>query len=144
MRVYLHGGRRPWGLWLVVGVVGLLVVTVFTLAVLPRKVTIAGRRYLAVCWAVSTAEQQRGLMGRKLQPREACVFDWSKAGPVRISFWMRNTPGPLAAVWMLYGRVVGVTVMPACGAVCPTYPSPGLVDRVVEVRPQDLPPGVRS
>jgi uncharacterized protein len=53
-----------------------------------------GDRTVQVQLALSPAEMQRGLMGRRdLAPEEGMLFvyDW----PQQLSFWMRNTPLPL-------------------------------------------------
>ena len=53
-----------------------------------------GGRTVQMQLAVFPAEMERGLMGRRdLAPDQGMIFVYS--APVRMSFWMRNTPLPL-------------------------------------------------
>lgn len=53
-----------------------------------------GDQIVQLQFAVTGAEMQRGLMGRRdLQPDHGMIFVYGR--PQQLSFWMRNTPTPL-------------------------------------------------
>lgn len=53
-----------------------------------------GGKTVQLQFAVSNAEMQRGLMGRRnLGPDQGMIFVYKR--PQKLSFWMRNTPTPL-------------------------------------------------
>lgn len=101
-----------------------------------RSLTIEGLAApLRVEVAGTAAEQEHGLMGRRVVPAgTGMLFPFSP--PVAQSFWMRDTLVPLDIAWIRAGRVVGTTRMAPCpdlGPKCPVYPSPGPVDAALEV-----------
>jgi uncharacterized protein len=85
--------------------------------------------------AATDRSRNRGLAGRsKLGPREGMLFVFDSAGPR--DFWMRGVSFPLDMIWIRGGRVVGVTrnARPESETGERLYPSPGLIDRVLEVQ----------
>lgn len=53
-----------------------------------------GGKTVQLQFAVTNAEMQRGLMGRRdLGPDQGMIFVYAR--PQKLSFWMRNTPTPL-------------------------------------------------
>lgn len=79
----------------------------------------------------------RGLSGRDTLPEESGMLFIFPAQEER-TFWMKDTRIPLDLVWIRGGTVVGVTahVPPEPGVanvLLRRYPSPGSVDRVLEV-----------
>jgi uncharacterized membrane protein (UPF0127 family) len=76
----------------------------------------------------------RGLAGhRRPQPGEGMLFVFGST--VRRDFWMRGVPYSLDMIWIRGDRVTGVTARAPREAVSGErlYPSPGPVDRVLEV-----------
>jgi uncharacterized membrane protein (UPF0127 family) len=85
--------------------------------------------------AATEGSRARGFSGRERPTAgHGILFVYPDAG--RRSFWMRGVAFPLDMVWIRGGRVTGVTrrAPPASDtANGPLYPSPGPVDRVLEV-----------
>ena len=88
--------------------------------------------------ADSVEERATGLMGRpELPPGRGMVFLYD--APVVAKFYMYRVPVPLAATFVLDGRVVHTVVMPPCGEqdpkACPRYGPDSPFDTVVETAP---------
>ncbi len=95
--------------------------------------------------ADSAEERATGLMGRpELPPGRGMVFLYD--APVVAKFYMYRVPVPLAATFVLDGRVVHTVVMPPCAAqdpqACPRYGPESPFDTVVETAPATV-EGVR-
>jgi uncharacterized membrane protein (UPF0127 family) len=91
----------------------------------PTGVVDGGRRraYCAVL-ASTTAQQDRGLMGRRrLGPYQGMLFAWP--APTTTYFYMRDTPMPLSIAWFsASGDLVGTADMAPCPPsvrACPLY-----------------------
>jgi len=81
------------------------------------------RAYCAVL-AATTAQQNRGLMGRRrLGPYQGMLFAWS--APTSTYFYMKDTPMPLSIAWFSgSGTLVGRADMAPCppsARSCPLY-----------------------
>ena len=92
-----------------------------------------GERSLAVRVADTDQERERGLMGVRDLPVDegmAFVFD----GPTTASFWMKDTPIPLAIAFVGEdGHILGITEMTPCRTeTCPTYVPPAPSTMAVE------------
>jgi uncharacterized protein len=84
--------------------------------------------------ARSPRQQEVGLMFRtQLSPDHGMAFVLGHQAPV--SFWMKNTLVPLDMIFLRDGVVINVAAQaPPCEEdPCPTYPSQGRVDTVVEL-----------
>ena len=95
--------------------------------------------------ADSAEERATGLMGRpELPPGRGMVFLYD--APVVAKFYMFRVPVPLAATFVLDGRVVHTVVMPPCAEqdpqACPRYGPETPFDTVVETAPATV-EGVR-
>jgi uncharacterized membrane protein (UPF0127 family) len=94
--------------------------------------TDAGERSLSVRVADSEAERQAGLMGVHELPADegmAFVFD----GPSTSTFWMKDTPIPLAIAFVEDGQILTITEMTPCPTdPCPTYAAGGPYSLAVE------------
>ncbi len=95
--------------------------------------------------ADSAEERATGLMGRpQLPPGRGMVFLYD--APVVAKFYMYRVPVPLAATFVLDGRVVHTVVMPPCPEqdprACPRYGPESPFDTVVETAPATV-EGVR-
>jgi uncharacterized membrane protein (UPF0127 family) len=87
--------------------------------------TAAGERSLTVRVADSTEERRQGLMGvRDLPANDGMAFVYD--GPVSETFWMKDTPIPLAIAFVGEdGHILAVREMAPCAAEpCATYASP--------------------
>jgi uncharacterized membrane protein (UPF0127 family) len=85
--------------------------------------------------ALTEASRRRGFSGRP-RPRPGAGILFVFDGAEGHDFWMRGVAFPLDMIWIRAGRVTGVTARarPAPDtASAPLYPSPGPVDRVLEV-----------
>jgi uncharacterized membrane protein (UPF0127 family) len=83
-------------------------------------------------------ERATGLMGRpELPPGRGMVFRYD--APVAAKFYMYRVAVPLAATFVLDGRVVHTVVMPPCveqdPQACPRYGPDSPFDTVVETAP---------
>lgn len=128
---------------LLVATVGtLLALLVGACGTLPHEaqVNIDGREYV-VAIADTDEKRSKGLMNQEnLRQDEGMLFLYDT--PSKRSFWMKDTPLPLTAVWIKGDRVIGSTAMEPCldrGDDCESYPSPGEVDSVLEVRTDSAP-----
>ena len=88
--------------------------------------------------ADTAEERATGLMGRpELPPGRGMVFLYD--APVVAKFYMFRVPVPLAATFVLDGRVVHTVVMPPCAEqdpkACPRYGPDSPFDTVVETAP---------
>jgi uncharacterized membrane protein (UPF0127 family) len=86
----------------------------------------SGSVTLEVEVADEASERETGLMGRRSLPEEGgMAFLWP--GPVRATFWMKDTLIPLSiAFWGENGDIVSILDMDPCRAdPCPTY-DPGV------------------
>jgi uncharacterized membrane protein (UPF0127 family) len=94
--------------------------------------TDAGERSLSVRVADSEAERQAGLMGDHDLPADegmAFVFD----GPSTSTFWMKDTPIPLAIAFVEDGHILTIAEMTPCRTdPCPTYAAGGPYSLAVE------------
>jgi uncharacterized membrane protein (UPF0127 family) len=94
--------------------------------------TDAGERSLSVRVADSEAEREAGLMGVHDLPADegmAFVFD----GPSTSTFWMKDTPIPLAIAFVEDGHILTITEMTPCRSdPCPTYAAGGPYSLAVE------------
>lgn len=96
-----------------------------------------GRDLLAWCLlaALTDAQHAQGLMHvTDLQGYPGMAFVYPEAGPH--DFWMRTTPMPLSIAYLGEdGRIVSTADMAPCGDsdACPTYPSGGDANLVIEV-----------
>lgn len=88
-------------------------------------------------------ERSRGLMNREdVESRQGMLFLYQESGAR--TFWMKDTPLPLTAVWINSGKVVGSTDMIPCVVEqepCSRYSSPGPANAVLEVRTDSVPSG---
>jgi uncharacterized protein len=85
--------------------------------------------------AETEQQQQTGLMYRpNLPDDEGMVFTFQPARPV--AFWMKNTLIALDMLYMKDGVIQEIQAnVPPCKAdPCPSYPSKGLIDQVIEIR----------
>lgn len=96
------------------------------------------KQTLKVSIASTPAQQRKGLGGCAMLARKTGMyFPFSVTGPQ--TFWMKDMVIPLDMVWLLNGRVVGVTAnipFPSPGvkdALLPLYYSPQDVNAVLEV-----------
>jgi uncharacterized protein len=93
-----------------------------------------GRHEVSAEVAATDRSRTRGLAGRKpLAPGEGMVFVFDSVGPR--DFWMRGVSFPLDMIWILNGRVAGITrdARPVAETGQRLYHSPGKIDRVLEV-----------
>ncbi|MDP2690903.1 MAG: DUF192 domain-containing protein [bacterium] len=86
--------------------------------------------------AVTTEEQQLGLMNRKsLHPDAGMLFVFEQERP--LSFWMKNTLIPLDILYIDAKQVVvDIQTMDPCPPetqACPTYPSAGNAQYALEI-----------
>lgn len=83
------------------------------------------RRSVCTLEASTTAEQERGLMGRRsLGGYAGMTFVFPS--PSTVLFYMKDTLIPLSVAWFDgAGAYIGSATMPVCppGTVCPTYPA---------------------
>lgn len=147
----MFSGKRKWGIW----GAGLLVVLTLTLLsprflpnsqatpnpLIARAQTLPitaqaliGNMVINLEVARTLPEQSKGLMYRtELAPDRGMLFPFSPPQPV--SFWMKNCLIALDMIFLNQGEVIGITAnVPLCQEnPCPVYPSPGLVDAVLEM-----------
>lgn len=106
------------------------------------QVTIEGDVY-TVRYASSDEERRQGLSHvTDMQNNEGMLFVYAVDG--ERTFWMKDTPLDLTAIWIRDKKVVGVTAMKPCmgqGDNCAKYNSPGQVDMVLEIRTEAAPNG---
>lgn len=125
--------------WLGPGVVAILALTSsVSLAQQPQKLPLeasftVGQQQVLLEVARTPAQQSVGLMYRTgLNPNRGMLFPY--APPRFVNFWMKNVPFGLDLVFMRNGVIQGITAAAPCRRdPCPLYPSPGLVDQVVEL-----------
>lgn len=85
--------------------------------------------------AETPQQQQLGLMFRPALPDdEGMLFPFQPAR--RVGFWMKNTLIPLDLLYIREGiiREIQHKVPPCQADPCPTYPSEGEIDQVIELR----------
>jgi hypothetical protein len=95
-----------------------------------------GGKHDCVVEALTTAEQNRGLMGRTtVQPYTGMAFVFSK--PTTTTFYMKDTLIPLSIAWFdAAGAYIGTAEMQPCPATvvtCPTFPAARPYTLAVEV-----------
>lgn len=77
---------------------------------LPRVTLQAAGQELTVEVARTDAQRERGLMGRKVGPREGMIFVFDKDD--HLSFWMKNTPTALSIAFLsAEGKVLQIADM---------------------------------
>lgn len=84
--------------------------------------------------ADDAAERELGLSGRpELPAGTGMLFVYEEAEPRH--FWMVDMRFPIDLAWIRDGSVLEVRTLPPCPSRedCPSHPSPGPVDRVLEV-----------
>ncbi|MBI4134708.1 MAG: DUF192 domain-containing protein [Candidatus Sungbacteria bacterium] len=103
------------------------------------QVTIGERTFIRAEVVTSVADRARGLSGRTgLPDGKGMLFVTEK--PERQVFWMKSMRIPIDIVWIRDGTVIGMqekVPIPPLGTPdvsLKRYPSPGPVDRVLEVR----------
>ncbi|MBE7702268.1 DUF192 domain-containing protein [Oerskovia sp. Sa1BUA8] len=108
----------------------------------PTSTTVTiGEQTFTVEVADTPDAQRAGLSDRDDVPTgTGMLFPFEEPGPREV--WMARTRVPLDIAWILDGQVLAVKTLPPCelDAVtnCPTYPSPGDVDTLLEVRAGEL------
>lgn len=98
-----------------------------------HRIQIEGSK-LQVDLAMDDAARMRGLMFRDSMPaRSGMLFVFETSQP--LAFWMRNTRIPLDIIYFgSDGKLVSVQHAPPCRtAECPTFPSEGEAQYVVEL-----------
>ena len=104
----------------------------------PTVTGVLGDVQLVLEVADSPEDRASGLMGRpELPPGRGMLFRYD--APVVARFYMYRVPVPLAAAFILDGRVVHTVVMPPCAEqdpkACPRYGPASPFDTVVETAP---------
>jgi uncharacterized membrane protein (UPF0127 family) len=101
-----------------------------------RFSTSGGTVRTAPLWvADSSAERERGLMGRKSLPSDGgMVFRFPE--PADAGFWMKDTPLPLSiAFWGRDGRILAILDMQPCAKdPCPIYRPGTSYETALEMR----------
>ena len=112
----------------------LALISLVTMAQLPRATLEINHHQISVELAKTTEEHEQGLSGRKLLPKNTGMY-FIFPELSRHYFWMKDMNFPLDMVWIRQGKIVGITanVPPPVSKDLPIYPSAGLVDAVLEI-----------
>lgn len=86
---------------------------------IPRSFTVSNKTYSITSYAITAAEQEKGLMNATVTNTTFMLFVFSKAGIY--PFWMKDTYSQLDIIWIYAKNGTGAVVYVANATPCVTY-----------------------
>ena len=102
-----------------------------------RSKVLVGKREFLVEVAKTTAEKERGLIGKEyLGENQGMLFIYKQ--PQQVTFWMKDMLIPIDIIWIENRRIIGFqeNLLPDNGE--KLYYSPGKIDYVLEIKAGEI------
>ena len=86
---------------------------------LPTTFTVANKTFYITAYAVTTAQQEKGLMNRTVSNNTFMLFVFNSTS--QYSFWMKDTYTPLDMIWINSHNSTGTVVYIVNATPCSSY-----------------------